>query len=110
MCADISLNIGDGRLAFDVLARDRAQVNPDVGPVLGLIGAQLFGCEAAERPLDLGLNAFALALDCPDENSRRRFATSALSTAEASGRSSLNSFQRVAPPSSGCTRMREPEP
>ena len=37
-----------------MLARDRAQVHLDVGPVLGLIGAQLFGFEAAERPLDLG--------------------------------------------------------
>ena len=54
---DISLNIGNARLAFDVLARDRAQLHLDVGPVLGLIGAQLFGCEAAERPPDLGLLA-----------------------------------------------------
>eukprot|EP00900_Chrysochromulina_parva_P017081 jgi/Chrpa1/25374/Chrysochromulina_OHIO_Genome00006637-RA len=52
---DISLNIGDGRLAFDVRTRDRAQVHLDVGPVLGFIGAQLFGFEAAERPTDLGL-------------------------------------------------------
>ena len=48
------------------------------------------------------LNAFARALDGPDENSRRSSATSDASlTAEASGRSSLNSFQRVAPPSLG---------
>jgi hypothetical protein len=47
--------MADARLAFDVLARDRAQVYLDIGPVLGLIGKQLFGYEAAESPRDLGL-------------------------------------------------------